>query len=61
MPHIGIIIESFRAMLDSAEVRDHLTPGQCTKVDQILACPEWTDEQFRYLCRRVEQAHCQDD
>jgi hypothetical protein len=61
MPHIGIIVDSFRAMLMSAEVRDHLTPGQCTKVDQILQCPTWTDEQFRYLARRVTGAYCQED
>lgn len=61
MPHIGIIVDSYRAMLTSSEVRDHLTPGQCTKVDQILAESEWSDEQFRYLQRRVAQAHCQGD
>jgi len=48
-------------MLDDPEVRDHLTPGQCTKVDQILACATWTDEQFRYLSRRVTQAYCNED
>jgi hypothetical protein len=61
MPHIGVIVDSFRAMLTSDEVRDHLTPGQCTNVDQILACPTWTDEQFRYLSRRVQQAYCDGD
>jgi hypothetical protein len=61
MPHIGVIIQSFQTMLTSTEVRDHLSPGQCTKVDQILACPDWTDEQFRYLSRRVAQAYCQED
>jgi hypothetical protein len=59
--HQVIIINSFRAMLDDPEVRDHLTPAQCTKVDQILACPTWTDEQFRYLSRRVAQAYCSED
>jgi hypothetical protein len=61
--HRVIIIESITPALQNEEVREHFTNAQCAKVDQILAAGEsaCTDEQFRYLQRRLAKAFCQDD
>lgn len=62
MSHRVIIIDSLRAALEDEEVREHLTTPQITKVDQILAGSQpCTDEDFRYLQRRIAQAYCQGD
>lgn len=57
-----IIIDAIAPVLDAPEVREHWTSGQCTAVDQIKACGQnWTDEQFRYIQRRLAQAFCTGD
>lgn len=57
-----VIIDAIMPVLENPIVRDHWTSGQCAKVDAIRACaPDWTDEQFRYVQRRLEQAKCQAD
>lgn len=63
MSHRIPIFESIVAPLQEPEVRDHLTPAQCTKVDQIVAAgePACSDENFRYLQRRLAKVFCQDD
>ena len=62
MSHIEIIIGSLRTALEDSEVREHFTPAQCTKVDQILnGTQPCSDHEFRYLQRRLAQAYCTDD
>lgn len=62
MSHRIIIIDSLVAPLQNAEVREHLTTPQCTKVDQILNGPQpCSDEDFRYLQRRLAQVYCSED
>lgn len=63
MSHRVIIIDSITPALQSEEVRENFTTNQCAKVDQILAAgePACSDEQFRYLQRRLAQAFCSDD
>lgn len=63
MSHRTVIFERATETLQNSEVREHLTAGQCTKVDQIIAAgePACSDEQFRYLQRRESQVFCQDD
>lgn len=62
MGHRVIIIEALRAPLEEPEVRDHLTTAQCSKVDQILAGPQpCSDEDFRYLQRRLARVYCAED
>lgn len=57
-----VIINVIGPLLDAPEVRENWTADQCTKVDQIKACsPDWTDEQFRYIQRRLAQAFCTGD
>lgn len=62
MSHITVIIGSLTSALQDEEVREHFTPAQCVKVDQILNGPQpCSDHDFRYLIRRLEKAFCQDD
>jgi hypothetical protein len=63
MSHREIIIDAITPALRDAEVRDTFTPAQCTKVDQILnAGPaNCSDEDFRYLMRRLTRAYCAED
>jgi hypothetical protein len=63
MSHRIPIFEGLSAPLQNQEVREHFTPAQCTKVDQILAAgePACSDHEFRYLQRRLAQAFCQED
>lgn len=62
MSHRVIIIDSIAPALQDAEVRDTFTTAQCTRVDQILNGPRpCSDEDFRYLVRRLERAYCQGD
>lgn len=56
-----IIIQSIAPILSAPEVREHWSTDQCTKVDAIRACGSWTDEQFRYVQRRLAQAYCTGD
>jgi hypothetical protein len=60
--HITVIIGSLTPALQDEEVREHFTPSQCVRVDQILNGPQpCSDEDFRYLMRRLTRAYCQDD
>lgn len=62
MTHRVVISSKVAEIVSDPEVRDHLTPAQCTKIDQILAGPQpCADEDFRYLQRRIAQAYCQGD
>lgn len=62
MSHITIIIDAIAPVLDKPEIREHWTADQCTRVDAIKACaPNWTDDQFRYIQRRIAQAFCTGD
>lgn len=61
MTHRIVIINSLRAALAEPGVRECWSTDQCTKVDAILACEIWTDEQFRYVQRRLAQAYCTGD
>ncbi len=61
MTHRIVIVNSLKAALDEPGVREHWTADQCTKVDAIKACDMWTDEQFRYVQRRLAQAYCTGD
>jgi hypothetical protein len=62
MSHRVIIIDSLTAALQDPEVRDTFTPAQCVKVDQILNGPQpCSDEDFRYLMRRLSRAYCAED
>lgn len=62
MTHRVVISGKVAEMLSDPEVREQLTPAQCTKVDQILNSPQpCGDEDFRYLMRRLTRAYCQDD
>lgn len=57
-----VIIDAIVPILSNTEVRDNWTAEQCTRVDAIRACaPNWSDEQFRYVLRRLAQAACQGD
>ncbi len=56
------IINAVDPALGDPEVRECWTADQCTKVDAIRACGDsWTDEQFRYIQRRLAQAFCTGD
>lgn len=62
MAHKVIIIDSLKTALQNPEVRDTFTPQQSTKTDQILnGTQPCSDQDFRYLIRRLEKAFCQDD
>jgi hypothetical protein len=62
MSHRVIIVDSLRAALEDEEVREHMTIPQCTKVDQILAGTQpCSDEDFRYLQRRLARVYCAED
>ena len=62
MSHRVIIIDAIAPALQDAEVRDTFTTEQCVKVDQILNGQKpCSDEDFRYLLRRLGRAYCQDD
>jgi hypothetical protein len=62
MAHKVIIIDSISNALQDSEVRDTFTPAQCVKVDQILNGPQpCSDEDFRYLVRRLTRAYCAED
>ena len=62
MSHQIIIIESITPALQNSEVREHFTTEQCAKVDQIIAGPKpCSDEDFRYLQRRLAQVYCSGD
>lgn len=63
MSHRVIIIDAITPALQNAEVREHFTPAQITKVDQIIAAGEsaCSDEQFRFLQRRLAAAFCSED
>ena len=56
-----IIIESIKPAFEDSEVRDALTATQRIRVDEILASADPSDEDFRYLLRRMSQAYCADD
>jgi hypothetical protein len=57
-----VIIDAIKPALQDPEVRDTFTPAQCVKVDQILNGPQpCSDEDFRYLQRRLAQAFCAGD
>jgi hypothetical protein len=57
-----IIIDAISPALRDPEVREHFTPQQATKTDQILnGTQPCSDHDFRYLIRRLERAYCQDD
>jgi hypothetical protein len=57
-----VIIDANIPALQNADVREHWTTDQCAKVDAICArAPNWTDEQYRYVQRRLAQAFCQED
>lgn len=59
MTHQIVIIESIAPALQNSEVRDHFTTAQCAKVDQILSGTQpCSDDDFRYLQRRLAQAYC---
>jgi hypothetical protein len=60
--HRVIIIDALVSALQNEEVRDSFTTAQCVKVDQILnGTRPCSDEDFRYLVRRLSRAYCQDD
>jgi hypothetical protein len=61
--HRTVIFGRVAEAAQDDDVREHFTTNQCTKVDQIVNAGEGacTDEQFRYLQRRLAQAFCQDD
>ena len=62
MTHRVVISSKVAEILNEPEVREHLTPAQCTKVDQILNGPQpCCDEDFRYLQRRVNGVYCEGD
>jgi hypothetical protein len=57
-----IIISAITPPLQDPLVRDEFTPAQCVKVDQILNGPQpCSDEDFRYLIRRLTRAYCAED
>ena len=63
MSHRIVIFENTATTLQTPDVSDELTSAQITKVDQIIAAgePACSDEDFRYLQRRLARAFCQDD
>jgi hypothetical protein len=62
MTHRVVISSKVAEILTDPEVRDHFTPAQCTKVDQILAGAQpCSDEDFRYLQRRITRVFCNED
>lgn len=62
MTHRVVISNKVNEILSEPEVRELLTPAQCTRVDQILSGPQpCCDEDFRYLQRRVTNAYCAED
>lgn len=58
-----IIINSMTPALQDPEVREHWTTEQTAKVDQILnaGADNCSDDDFRRLTRRLNQAFCTAD
>jgi hypothetical protein len=62
MTHRVVISSKVSEALTDPEVREQLTPAQCTKVDTIVnGTQPCSDHDFRYLLRRLAQAYCTDD
>lgn len=62
MSHRVVISSAVAQIINEPEVRELLTPAQCTKVDQILNGPQpCCDEDFRYLQRRISNVYCEGD
>lgn len=56
-----IIIDGLRPTFEDPEVREVFTVRQKERIDKICASHDPTDEDFRYLSRRLTQAYCNDD
>lgn len=61
MSHRTVITSSLRTLFSDPEIQSEMTVAQCERVNQILQADEPSDDDFRYLTRRLNKAYCQDD
>ena len=61
MSHRVIIFGNAKVSLQNSEVRAQLTTPQLNRVDEILQSTEPSDEDFRYLQRRLNQVYCSEE
>lgn len=61
MSHRIPIINKMREMFADPEIQSEMTVAQCERVNQILQANEPSDDDFRYLTRRLNKTYCHDD
>lgn len=61
MSHRVVIINKMRETFADPEIQSAMTVAQCERVNQILQADEPSDDDFRYLTRRLNKTYCHDD
>jgi len=61
MSHRVVIIDAVKTLFTEPEVREQLTNTQLARVDHVCTHTDISDNDFRFLMRRLSQAYCADD
>ncbi len=61
MSHRIIISSAIKALFQEPEVRTKLTSTQLARADHICTHADISDDDFRYLTRRLNQVFCKED